>query len=203
MHLLKTIWLKAGKYVACVICFCIFRRLCRLINNIKPEPVGFESSYVLADPSGSHIAVMDREDNYVTMVTSLNTWFGSRVMTESNGILFNNAMANFWIPSADDEGSEDEGSANRLAHGQRPLMSGLVAMGLNQEQICGQRLVIGGADLASVAQVRFLREHILYSKTASILILPVVVLVSADSFSRDVVLKKVSFHILFIFGKPF
>merc|ERR1719232_2188960 len=34
--------------------------------------------------------MMDKKDNYVSLVTSLNTWFGSKVMT-SSGILLNNA----------------------------------------------------------------------------------------------------------------
>ena len=131
----------------------------RFINKNKAENVGFESSYLLSDPVGSHIAVMDREDNYVTMVTSLNTWFGSRVMSPSNGILFNNALANFWIPSAEDQGSEDGGSANRLVQGQRPLTSGVVGMALSQEKICGQRIATGGASLSAVAEVIAMFEN--------------------------------------------
>jgi gamma-glutamyltranspeptidase len=41
--------------------------------------VGFESSYALSDPVAAHVAIMDKNDNYVSVVTSLNTWFGSKV----------------------------------------------------------------------------------------------------------------------------
>ena len=38
-----------------------------------------DPNYVLGDPVAANVAVMDKKDNYVSVVTSLNTWFGSKV----------------------------------------------------------------------------------------------------------------------------
>jgi hypothetical protein len=50
-------------------------RCFRLLNDNLGEFVGFESSYPMSRPSGAHVATMDRKDVYVSVVTSLNTWF--------------------------------------------------------------------------------------------------------------------------------
>ena len=103
-------------------------------SDIQKENV-FDPSYALSDPVASNVAVMDKKDNYVSVVTSLNTWFGSKVMT-SSGILLNNAMANFAIPS---ESGELE-TFNQLAEGRRPLTSNVVALSMDTRDICGTRI---------------------------------------------------------------
>merc|ERR1719411_1533997 len=82
-----------------------------------------DPNYLLGDPVAANVAVMDKKDNYVSVVTSLNTWFGSKVMTK-DGILLNNAMANFAIPNE----SGALTTANQLAEGRRPLTSNVVAL---------------------------------------------------------------------------
>ena len=116
-------------------------------SDIQKENV-FDPSYALSDPVASNVAVMDKKDNYVSVVTSLNTWFGSKVMT-SSGILLNNAMANFAIPN---ESGELE-TFNQLAEGRRPLTSNVVALSMDTRDICGTRIVTGGATASSVGQV--------------------------------------------------
>lgn len=73
------------------------------MNDDYRDAPPISSSYDVPLPAASHVAVMDRQDNYVSLVTSLNTWFGSRVMLD-NGVLLNNAMANFFVPGDDNEG---------------------------------------------------------------------------------------------------
>ena len=92
--------------------------------------------------------LINRKDNYVSVVTSLNTWFGSKVMAD-NGILFNNAMANFAIPN---ESGELE-TFNQLATGRRPLTANVVALSMDTKDMCGTRIVTGGATASSVGQV--------------------------------------------------
>ncbi len=50
------------------------------ISSIQGESLGSDPNYALSEPVGSNVAVMDKHDNYVSVVTSLNTWFGSKVM---------------------------------------------------------------------------------------------------------------------------
>lgn len=38
-----------------------------------------DPNYALSDPVAANVAVMDKKDNYVSVVTSINTWFGSKV----------------------------------------------------------------------------------------------------------------------------
>jgi hypothetical protein len=43
-------------------------------------PLNHLSYYNLSDPVAANVGVMDKKDNYVSVVTSLNTWFGSKVI---------------------------------------------------------------------------------------------------------------------------
>ena len=43
-------------------------------------PLNHLSYYALSDPVAANVGVMDKKDNYVSVVTSLNTWFGSKVI---------------------------------------------------------------------------------------------------------------------------
>uniref|UniRef100_A0A0K2U206 Gammaglutamyltransferase 7 [Alligator sinensis] n=1 Tax=Lepeophtheirus salmonis TaxID=72036 RepID=A0A0K2U206_LEPSM len=101
-------------------------------------------------PTGANIVAMDSKDVYVSSFTSLNSHFGSKFMT-SDGILLNNAMSNFDIPSSEGQGSLD--SINRLSRGKRPASPAVVALILDSENICGTRIGIGGASYLNVAQV--------------------------------------------------
>ena len=115
-------------------------------SDIQGESV-FEANYALSDPVAANVAIMDKKDNYVSVVTSLNSWFGSKIMTKS-GILLNNAMANFAIPN------ESVTTANVMATGKRPLTKNVVALTMDTKNICGTRIAAGGSTASSVAQVR-------------------------------------------------
>ena len=66
-----------------------------------------------------------------------------------DGILLNNAMANFAIPNE----SGELLTANQLTEGKRPLTANLVALTMDTKDICGSRIVTGGATASSVGQV--------------------------------------------------
>ncbi len=93
---------------------------------------------------------MDRWDNYVSVSTSLNTWFGSRVMT-STGILLNNALSDFAFPSGEGGGGEEK-TANVMSRGRRPLYTGVPALAVDVERICGQRVIVGGSGADTVTR---------------------------------------------------
>lgn len=69
-------------------------------------------------PSTSQIAIVDREGNAVSMTTTIEDAFGSRLMTES-GFLLNNELTDFsFVPSED-----GRPVANRVEGGKRPRSS--------------------------------------------------------------------------------
>jgi len=69
-------------------------------------------------PSTSHIVVVDREGNAVSMTSTIEDQFGSRLMTES-GFLLNNELTDFsFVPS-----ENGRPVANRVEPGKRPRSS--------------------------------------------------------------------------------
>ncbi len=120
------------------------------MSDIQSGSSEFETGYILSEPTAAHVAVMDKKDTYVSVVTSLNTWFGSKVMTD-DGILMNNAMGNFAIPT--EESPAESRTSNQMARGRRPLSYNVVALTMDTADICGKRIVTGGATPGSVGEV--------------------------------------------------
>ncbi|WP_373700121.1 gamma-glutamyltransferase family protein, partial [Neisseria dentiae] len=69
-------------------------------------------------PSTSHIAVVDKSGNVVSMTTSIENAFGSTLM--ANGYLLNNELTDFAFNPVDAEGKT---VANSVAGGKRPRSS--------------------------------------------------------------------------------
>jgi gamma-glutamyltranspeptidase/glutathione hydrolase len=69
-------------------------------------------------PSTSHFSIVDAEGNVVSMTTTIESGFGSRLMT--GGFLLNNEMTDFSFETRDDEGRL---IANAVAPGKRPRSS--------------------------------------------------------------------------------
>ncbi len=69
-------------------------------------------------PSTSHLSIVDAEGNIVSMTTSIETGFGSRVMV--GGFLLNNQLTDFAFQPKDAEGKR---VANAPAPGKRPRSS--------------------------------------------------------------------------------
>lgn len=69
-------------------------------------------------PSTSHIAVVDKDGNVVSMTTSIENAFGSGLM--ANGYLLNNELTDFSFTPVDEEG---KAVANRVEGGKRPRSS--------------------------------------------------------------------------------
>ncbi|GLH08958.1 Gamma-glutamyltransferase 7 [Gryllus bimaculatus] len=88
----------------------------------------------------SHVAAVDLNDLYVSVVSGLNTWFGSQVMTDNEFIL-NNALKNF-----------DVGN-NVASPKKRPLSLAAPIIVTESGQVCGRRLVLGAADTTIAVQL--------------------------------------------------
>ncbi|XP_049805529.1 glutathione hydrolase 1 proenzyme-like isoform X4 [Schistocerca nitens] len=100
---------------------------------------------------GSHVAAVDLNDLYVSVVSGLNTWFGSQLLTKE-GFILNNAMENF------------NAGSNAFAPGKRPfsLATPIIAI---QKEVCGRRLISGVGD--AVVGIQLLVEYITREKNIS------------------------------------
>jgi gamma-glutamyltranspeptidase / glutathione hydrolase len=81
------------------------------------------ASFVESDET-THLSVLDREGNAVSLTTTLNTSFGSCIMVEGAGFLLNNEMDDFAVTAgvANTYGLVG-GEANVPVRGKRPLSS--------------------------------------------------------------------------------
>jgi len=72
----------------------------------------------------THYSVVDAEGNAVSVTTTINDWFGSRVTADGLGFLLNDEMDDFsakpGVPNAD---GLIQGAANAIGPGKRPLSS--------------------------------------------------------------------------------
>jgi gamma-glutamyltranspeptidase/glutathione hydrolase len=70
----------------------------------------------------THYSIVDREGNAVAVTTTLNSWFGSRVVVRGTGYLLNNEMDDFTSkPGVPNIYGLVQGEANAIAPGKRML----------------------------------------------------------------------------------
>lgn len=78
---------------------------------------------VLSDDGTSHVVAADKSGLSVSITTTINTIFGSRVMVPETGVILNNEMNDFSIPGATNAFGYEPSEANYIVPGKRPLSS--------------------------------------------------------------------------------
>ncbi|XP_056128100.1 glutathione hydrolase 1 proenzyme-like [Rhinichthys klamathensis goyatoka] len=91
------------------------------------------------DAGTSHLSIIDKYGNAVAVTSSINDDFGSRVMSKSTGIVFNNQMDDFIDPDMNCVYSKN----NFIKPGKRPLSSMCPTIILDQDKKV--KMVVGGA----------------------------------------------------------
>ncbi|MET0202852.1 MAG: gamma-glutamyltransferase [Casimicrobiaceae bacterium] len=87
-------------------------------TEATPRKVAWGENFAAEFPSTSHIVAVDRHGNAVSMTTTIEDAFGSRLMT-SSGFLLNNELTDFsFVPLRD-----GNPVANRVEPGKRPRSS--------------------------------------------------------------------------------
>lgn len=84
--------------------------------GVSKRTYGIDSTH--EQPGTSHISIVDAEGNAVAMTTTIESAFGSRLMT--HGFLLNNELTDFSFKPAGDDGVP---AANRVEGGKRPRSS--------------------------------------------------------------------------------
>lgn len=86
-------------------------------NPLSKVSANFADDESIELPSTSHFVIRDKEGNIVSMTTTIENGFGSRLMT--NGFLLNNEMTDFSFVAEKD----GKPVANRIEPGKRPRSS--------------------------------------------------------------------------------
>ncbi|OVA12499.1 Gamma-glutamyltranspeptidase [Macleaya cordata] len=115
----------------------------------------------LRDHGTSHFCIVDAERNAVSMTTTVNSYFGAGVLSPSTGIVLNNEMDDFSVPSDKSEYKLPPAPANFIEPNKRPLSSMTPIIILKDNQFAG---AIGGSGglyiIPAVVQV-FLNHFII------------------------------------------
>ncbi|RAR05827.1 gamma-glutamyltranspeptidase-like protein [Stemphylium lycopersici] len=84
------------------------------------DPAGLES---LETPGTSHIVTADKSGMAVTLTTTVNLLFGSKLVVPETGVIMNNEMNDFSIPNTTNAFGYIPSPANFIRPGKRPLSS--------------------------------------------------------------------------------
>ncbi|XP_047064190.1 glutathione hydrolase 1-like [Lolium rigidum] len=78
---------------------------------------------ILEDHGTSHLSIVDCERNAVSLTSTVNSYFGSLILSPSTGVLLNNEMDDFSMPANTSAGSAPPAPNNFVAPLKRPLSS--------------------------------------------------------------------------------
>ncbi|XP_053988692.1 scoloptoxin SSD14-like isoform X1 [Hylaeus volcanicus] len=88
-----------------------------------PKHYGASTLSVAKDQGTAHVSVLAPNGDAVSATGTINFYFGSGITSESTGILLNNAMNDFGIPSTISYFNIPPSPNNYIAPGKRPLSS--------------------------------------------------------------------------------
>ena len=99
----------------------------------------------IIDSGTSHVSIIDIYGNAVSLTTTINTYFGSCIISPSTGIIFNNEMDDFSNPSnTSNYFNLASGPNNYPTPGKRPISS--MSPSVLVSPVSGKvRLVVGGS----------------------------------------------------------
>ncbi|KAI0023757.1 gamma-glutamyltranspeptidase [Xylariomycetidae sp. FL0641] len=92
----------------------------RTQNVSAYDPKGLES---LDTPGTSHVVTADRSGLAISLTTTINLIFGSRLMVPETGVIMNDEMNDFSIPGSSNAFGYVPSAANFIRPGKRPLSS--------------------------------------------------------------------------------
>ncbi|CAL9121396.1 unnamed protein product [Musa textilis] len=139
----------------------------RTLQQKIDDDTTFEPSYYLArwsqlrDHGTSHLCVVDADRNAVSLTTTVNWYFGARVMSPSTGIVLNNEMDDFSTPTEASPDRLPPAPANFIEPKKRPLSSMTPIIVLKDDQLAGVVGASGGLNIIPAVVQVFLNHFIL------------------------------------------
>lgn len=114
---------------------------------------------ILFDHGTSHLSIVDADRNAVSMTSTVNSYFGSKILSPSTGIVLNNEMDDFSIPlNVSVPGSLPPTPANFVKAGKRPLSSMTPTIVLKDGELKGVVGASGGAMIIAATTEVFLNH---------------------------------------------
>ncbi|KAH9295132.1 hypothetical protein KI387_038720, partial [Taxus chinensis] len=133
----------------------------KIYDNTTFPPEYYEYKYSqLRDHGTSHFCIVDGERNALSMTTTVNYIYGAKMLSPSTGIVLNNEMDDFSVPTDISPDKLPPAPANFIRPNKRPLSSMSPTIVVKDGQLAG---VLGGSGglfiIPAVAQV-FLNHFI-------------------------------------------
>ncbi|KAJ4715626.1 Gamma-glutamyltranspeptidase [Melia azedarach] len=112
----------------------------------------------------SHMSIVDKDRNAVSLTTTINAFFGSKILSPSTGIVLNNQMDDFSMPGNDTRSNLKPAPVNFIYPGKRPLSSMNPAIILKNGKLNAVLGASGGAQIIPATTEVFL-NHFVHGKS--------------------------------------
>ncbi|KAJ6305395.1 hypothetical protein OIU78_020852 [Salix suchowensis] len=115
-------------------------------DNMTFDPGHYGGRWNQIDDHGtSHLSIVDSEQNAVSMTSTVNSYFGAQILSQSTGIVLNNEMSDFSMPENNTGNVSLPAPPNFIRPGKRPLSSMTPTIVLKDEQLRGVVGANGGS----------------------------------------------------------
>ncbi|KAE8663676.1 Gamma-glutamyltranspeptidase 1 [Hibiscus syriacus] len=132
------------------------------ILSMPPPSSGGASMALINDHGTSHVSIVDANGNAVSITNTVNAFFGSKILSPSTGIVLNNEMDDFSMPSNNTSGNTPPvAPSNFVRPGKRPLSSMTPTIVLKDGKLKALVGASGGANIIAGTTQVFLNHFAL------------------------------------------
>ncbi|ONK73963.1 uncharacterized protein A4U43_C03F1390 [Asparagus officinalis] len=131
----------------------------KIFDNMTFDPSYYGGKWNLINDHGtSHLSIIDGERNAISMTSTVNSYFGSQLLSPSTGILLNNEMDDFSIPGNSSANTPPPAPANFIIPRKRPLSSMTPAIVLKDGHLKAAVGASGGGMIIAATTQLFLNH---------------------------------------------